>query len=216
MRFSKTQLIIFLIACVSTVSVVYFANFLLSPSKNEFFQQFFTEGYNFHKLQSNDEDFAKYKVGDKIDLSKLSTTNEDLFLSTAQEDLLLLVVIDPVCGYCSLSKDIMSEVRKTTNQVKIGYYPVLFTSNPSKVNLKSYVNSLGFTDSLKWEDSLKPPQLLISMPTPAHILVDRNGTIFQVWFSSNNDEKIRKRMSDQISSDLFVIRDVFQALKESN
>ena len=45
----------------------------------------------------------------------------------------------------------MKEIRKTAEQVRIGYYPVLFTTISSNVNLKKYVQSLGFKDSLKWE-----------------------------------------------------------------
>lgn len=213
MKISKKQLIIFFTAFISTIAVAYFCNLFLAPSKSKFFLQFFTEGYNFRKLQSEDKDFAKYRVGDKIDLNKLVTTDDSRFTLVMRQKLLLLVVIDPVCGYCKLSKDIMEETRKTAEKIGIDYYPVLFTSNPSKANLKKYAQSLGFEESLKWENISKPPELFAGMPTPAHILVDRDGTILQIWFSSNNDEKIRKRMSDQLSADLLLINDIFKALQ---
>jgi hypothetical protein len=211
MSISKKQIIVFLAAISLTLVTLFLFNKSFEPNKTNYFTNFFAEGFNFRKFQTEDKDFAKYEVGNKIDIDKLVYTDGSSFIPKDREQLFLLDVISPVCRFCELSKDIMREVKETAAQLEIGYYPVLFAQIDSNINLKEYAQSIGFEDSLRWESTSQPPELLQIMPTPAHILVNKNGTIVQVWFSSSRDEKIRRRMSEQIASDLFLIRDVYKA-----
>lgn len=212
MLISKFQLLVFIIASIFTFGIVFSFISLWGPNNSkEFFSQFFTEGYDFRKFQSGDEDFAKYVVGSKIDLTKLVSTEGNGLLLAIPNELLLLNVIDPQCGYCSLSKDIIRKSRQTTEERMIGYVPVLFTSAPDEIDIRKYVQTLGFSECYRWEAHSMPPEIFISMPTPSHILVNRKGIILQVWFSSNKYADIRVRMSNQLTSDLLLIDDVIKA-----
>lgn len=216
MSLTKTQILIFSCAFITTLLVFYTFTFFNSKSPDDFHIQFFVDGYNFHKLQSNDKDFSEYKVGDKIDLNKMQMTNGVPLLSVTQENLLLFVVIAPDCPFCRISEDIVNKSRKETKQIGIGYYSICFVPISSKSELKKFSQTMGFEDSFLWQDESRPPQNLVSIPTPAHFLTDRNGTILQVWFSSSRDEKIRERMSNQISSDLLIIKDVYKSISNSD
>lgn len=208
------QPIIFLSSCIITILAIYFLTSYWRPtSHDDFFSQFMVNGYNFRKFQTGDSDFAKYKVGDQIDLTELISTDGESLLTNFPEDLLLLNVIDPFCGYCELSKDIVHETKKTKSQIQVAYLPVLFTSLEKEVDLRSYAQRIGFPECYRWKAEYKPPAILVQMPTPAHILVNRNGVILQVWFSSNKDKSIRKIMSDQMSADLRLITDVVRTLR---
>jgi len=132
----------------------------------KFFSQFFTEGYDFRKFQSGDEDFAKYRVGNTIDLAKLISANGSRLLLTIPNELILLNVIDPQCGYCRLSKNIIKRTRQTTEERMIGYVPVLFTSAPEDIDINKFVQTLGFSECYRWEPGSKAPEILFSMPTP--------------------------------------------------
>lgn len=216
MRFTKTQILTFPGAFIATLLIFYTFTYFNSKSPNDFHIQFYVDGYNFHKLQFNDKDFSKYKVGDKIDLNKVQMTNGTPLLSATQEELLLFVVIAPDCPFCRISEDIVSRSRIEAKKSGVGYYSICFVQISSKSSLKKFSQSMGFEDSFLWQDESKPPQDLISIPTPAHFLTDRNGTILQVWFSSSRDEKIRERMSNQISSDLLIIKDVYKSVANSD
>jgi hypothetical protein len=60
------------------------------------------------------------------------------------------------------------------------------------------------------------PDFLSKVVTPTHVLTNEQGVILQIWFGSDRDAGIRKRMSRQISSDLLLINDVLKATENQN
>lgn len=216
MRVSRIQLIVLLGTFTCTVLGYFLFDHFYWARGYNFHQKFYTQGYSFRALQAGDEDFIKYRVGEKIDLSKLRKSDGSELLASNEYPLILLAVLDPLCGYCRVSQDIMSELRVDKATSDIGYFPVLFTSIPETVDFVEYSKSIGFSDALKWEKSSHPPDLFAHMPTPAHILVDRNGSVLQVWFSSSRNEEVRKRMASQISSDINLIKDLYSVVAYQN
>jgi hypothetical protein len=210
MHLLKSKFVVFAAAFSFTLLAYYSYGLFSAPPKNEFHLQFFTQGYNFRKFQARDKDFASYRVGEKIDIkSFLSSEGNQPPPAETKDNLLLFVVINPRCPFCELSKDIMGEIKQTAARLNIAYHPVLISPLPPQSNLKEYAQSIGFKDSFHWKTA---PEKFVLMPTPAHVLVNRDGVILQVWFSSNRDEEIRKRMSEQISSDLSLIHEVVNAV----
>lgn len=205
MKFSKIHIFIFITSFALTTFIVWFFLPTSKSSENIYFRQ----GYDFRQLRLNNWDIA-LKLGDKLDITKIKNSEGKSLSSFSREKLFLLVAVDPSCPACNYSKDMMENIRKTTESIKVPYYPISITPNGSSVEMQKYAHKLGFDDDFYWSSESSAPSSLLQVITPTHILVDKDGTILQIWFGSNNDEKVRERMSEQISSDLLLIHDVFQ------
>ena len=206
MKFSKIHIFIFAVSFVLTAFVIWF--FLPSEKNSE--NLYFRQSYDMRQLRLDNSDIETVKIGDKLDIANIKNSQGKSISSFSDKKLFLLVAVSPTCQACNISKDLMEDVRKTTANTEIAYYPVL-TANSSD-EIEDYAKSLGFENSLYASSESPFPKLL----TPSHILIDKNGTVIQTWFGSSNDKEVRKRISQQISSDLLTIQDVFQALAKNN
>ena len=216
MGVSKKQYFVLSAAFVCTIAGYFLFDSFLSKRKVNFHEQFYTQGYSFRNAQENDDDFARYKIGESFDLTKLRMTSGSELLSLSIDRLILLSVVNPDCIYCKLSQDIIDALKADVVDSNVDYFPVIFTPVSDETDLTEYAKSIGFSDVLTWEKTTRPPNLLISMPTPAHILLDRKGIILQVWFNSSRDADVRKRMEKQIVSDVRLINDTYGVVaKES-
>lgn len=173
------------------------------------YSQFFIRGYDFRKMQDKDEDFSRLKVGETIDIGKIVGVGNAVL--PAKGNLVLLAVVDPKCAYCVISKDIYEGLQNGISDT-VSYFPVVFNGNAVDPDLTAFSRSIGFQEIATWDDVSTVPDVLSRMPTPAHILVDRHGKVLQVWFSSSRDEDVRKRMTEQILSDLQLISRVYPAI----
>lgn len=214
MPVTRKQISILLATFVCTIAVYFVFDHFHSKRRINFHEQFYTQGYSFRNAQKIDDDFAKYKIGESLDLAKLRMTNGSELLSLTDGRLILLSVVNPDCIYCKLSQDIIDGIRNDLVDSNVGYYLVVFTPVPDEINLREYARSIGFSDVLTWENISRPPTLLISMPTPAHVLLDRNGTILKVWFNSSRDADVRKRIENQIVDDVHLISETYGAITQ--
>ncbi len=212
MAVSRTQIFVLLATFACAIAGYFSFNFLLSKRRVNFHEQFYTQGYDFRHAQKIDDAFTRYKVGESVDLSKLRMLNGGELLGSSDNELILLSVVNPECIYCKLSQDIIDALRNDLVEFDVDYFPVMFVEVPDESILSEYSRSLGFSDILTWERLSRPPNHLISMPTPAHILLDRNGLILQVWFNSSRDEGVRKRMESQIVYDVSLISETYHAV----
>ena len=206
MRFSKIQISIFLTSFALTCLFMW----LLLPSKKNMENLYFTQGYDFHKLRRDNSDIDLVKIGEKLDVENIKDSKGNSLLSYSNQNLTLLVAIDPSCPACNFSKDMMNEISLTTKSIKVSYYPLLISSINSNFDVQKYTQSLGFVDYFYLSSETPAQNALKQIITPSHILLDEKGTVIQVWYGSNKDEEVRKRMSDQISADLILIRDIFE------
>lgn len=204
MTLPKPQILSFSAATVATLIVGYVISVLTATDRTKFFHQFFVEGYDFRTYQSGDPDFAKHTIGEKLELTKIVSSGGRR-LSEFDESFILLNVTDPQCGYSRLAKDVLQNVRGTAVDLGIRYVPVIFVPVPEHTNLERYSRNLGFDEAYRWEAHSFPPDLYSRMATPSHILVKKDGTILRVWFTSNKNAQIRKRMSSQLSLELRLI-----------
>ncbi|HEV7646152.1 MAG TPA: hypothetical protein VGO50_19605 [Pyrinomonadaceae bacterium] len=169
-----------------SVSIITYLIFSFQKDQiDHFHSQFYTEGYN----------FRQYRDGEKIDISHFEAMDGSRLLDVSKEELLLLFVVDPMCSYTKLSRDVAAYTKQTTDHLHMGYYPVMFVPNPHQADLTKYAAVIGFNDVFKWDSHTVVNEHFKSMPTPAHILVNREGLILQVWFCSDRNEEVRKRMS---------------------
>lgn len=204
MKFSKIHIFIFAASFALTTLIVW----LLLPTNKNSENIYFRQSYDLRQLRLDNPDIAIIKSGDKLDITNIKNAKGKSLSSFSNENLFLLVAIDPSCPACSFSKDMMEDIRKTTASIEVAYYPVSTALTRSNNDMEKYAQSLGFEDCFYSSSE----SLLSQILTPSHILIDKDGTILQVWFGSNQNEEVRKRMSNQISSDLFLIHDVFQVL----
>jgi len=92
----------------------------------------------------------------------------------------------------------------------------VFTKTSSDADIQRYAETLGFETCVRWSSERPTPESLSTMVTPSHILTNKDGVIFQVWLGTNKDAEARRRMTGQISSDLFLINDVVKAIRINN
>lgn len=177
---------------------------------------FIKEGFDFRALRSLNPDLDNPKVGAKISLADLQTSRREKLSTFGNEELLLLAVVAPDCAACKFSEDMMQNIHKTTNELGIKYLPVVFTKVSPDVDIQRYAETLGFETCVLWSSELPVPESLATMITPSHILMNKDGVILQIWLGTNKDAETRKRMTKQISSDLFLINDIVKAIEMKN
>lgn len=207
MKFSKIHIFIFAVSFVLTGFIVW----LFLPSKKTSENLYFRQSYDMRQLRLDNSDIETLKIGDRLDTATIKNVKGESISSFSDKNLLLLAVVSPTCQACDNSKDLMAEIRKSTANTKISYYPILTADSPTD-ELENYTKNLGFEKSLYASSTSPFPKML----TPSHILIDKNGTVIQTWFGSSSDKEGRKRIGYQISSDLLTIQDVFQALAKNN
>lgn len=216
MRISGMQIITASLTIIITFFGYYTFDFVrlkLQPHPQE---SFFFQGFDFRLLHSLDKDLGKISFDDRVAVKRIQTIDGRSILETTDRPLLLIVVLDPACEFCEISKDIMTQLQLDTHDSNISYFPAVFTTSPAVTNLSEYSMSMGFSEVFTWESTSIPPKLLLQMPTPAHLLIDRKGKIIRTWFSSSRDPLVRKRMSSQIAADLSLIEDIYPILNEPN
>ncbi|MCE7963130.1 MAG: hypothetical protein DYH05_11620 [Acidobacteria bacterium ACB1] len=209
MGIGKRQIVICALGFVVTVGVFLAVRAYDAFTSPNPYSQFFIRGYDFRKMQDEDEDFSRLKVGETIDIGKIVAVGNAAL--PANGNLVLLAVVDPKCAYCVISKDIYASLQNGISD-KVSYFPVVFNGNAGDTALTGFSRSIGFQEIATWDDVSTVPETLSRMPTPAHILVDRHGKVLQVWFSSSRDEDVRKRMTEQMLSDLQLISRVYPAI----
>lgn len=106
----------------------------------------------------------------------------------------------------------MQNIHKNTDELGIKYFPIVFRKFPSVADIQRYAETLGFETCIQWTSELPTPESLRTMGTPSHILTNKDGVILQIWHGTNKDAATRIRMSNQISSDLYLINDVVKAI----
>ena len=174
------------------------------------------QGFDFRFYRTKDKTLSEPAIGSKINLGDLGTSRGEKVSDVLNQGLLLLVVVDPLCPACDSSIDMMGDVRKTANEIGIKYLPVVFVKTGPDFDAQKYAETFGFETCLRWRSEAPAPEPLGAMVTPSHILTTGDGVILQIWFGSDRQEEVRKRMSEQISSDLFLINDVIGAIRPND
>ncbi|HEX8196914.1 MAG TPA: hypothetical protein VF571_12055 [Pyrinomonadaceae bacterium] len=184
--------------------------------KNSEWNSLLTEGYNFRKIRNSNISWRGPNLGERINLLQLKNSDGRSLAETVNTSYIMLITIDPECGYCRVSDDLMNSVREGLKPINIEYYPISFTSFDDSSNIDKFAISLGFqSKTFTWaKDSELPQESLQNIVTPSHLLLDNTGKVLQVWAGSNREKDIRKRISQQIIADTIILNDTLTALEQ--
>lgn len=174
---------------------------------------FLKEGYDFRQMHLLNQELAESELGSRIELADLQTSKREKLLSLVKGELILLAVVDPGCAACESSKDIMLTLRKNTDELGIKYLPIVLRKFPPDLDTQGYAETLGFDTCIEWPPDVALPDLFRSIGTPTHVLITKDGLVLNVWHGTAVQQETRKRMADQISSDLYLIDRTVRAMR---
>lgn len=172
------------------------------------------EGFDFNLLRAPENEWRGPDIGDKIDLIRLRMKDGKTLASVVGQKPIVLVSVSPSCGMCKIARDEMSYLREKLSTMDINYYMVCFASETQPLDSFRYSDSLGIrTPSFIWNaEEGRPPESIVIMTTPSHLLLNSDGRVLHVWPGSYNDKAVRDRMASQIIADTLVATDTLNAL----
>ena len=210
MRISKSQVLLSLSGFVITARTLFLISNYRTHPQNILLKQ----GFDFRSLKFDDGGVDHPKIGDKLYLENfkdLANLSADKILTEGEEQLILLVIINPRCKACNISGDLFRNIRDSATQLGIAYHPVSFVPINTGVDLKAYAERFGFRNFFRWNRDMDIPEQLTRVVTPTHILINKNGTVLHVWPGTASEPEVRKIMSEQFSSDLGLISETVAA-----
>jgi len=179
---------------------------------------FLTEGFDFKRLRAADNEWRGPEIGEKIDLSRFRAKDGEPLNSTTGKRPIMIVAVNPDCGMCTVASDEMSHLREKLSTMDIKYFIVSVTPQTTQVDFFKYSDSLnaGAPGYLWNAGAGAPPESLSMMTTPAHLLLNEDGTVIRVWPGSHQDRTVRQRMARQIIADTLVATDTLNAIAHQN
>jgi hypothetical protein len=108
----------------------------------------------------------------------------------------------------------MRYLREKLALMDINYYIVCFGSETPQLDFFRYGDSLsvGAPSSFWNAEAGRPPDSIVIMTNPSHLLLNSDGTVIRVWPGSYKDKAVRDRMARQIIADTLVATDTITAL----
>jgi hypothetical protein len=185
-----------------------------SPAPISNTNAFLIEGFDFNLLRTADNEWRGPNIGAKIDLTRLRTKDGKTLASVVGKRPIVLVSVNPACAMCGIARDEMSYLREKLSSMDINYYLVFFASETPKADFFQYGDSLKIgAPSFFWNvEAGQPPESLVIMTNPSHLLLNSDGTVIRVWPGSYKDKPVRDRMARQIIADTLVVNDTLNAL----
>jgi hypothetical protein len=174
---------------------------------------FLIEGFDFNLLRSSENEWRGPNVGEKIDLTRLQRKDGKTLASVIPKRPIVLVSINPACAMCKNARDEMSYLREKLSSMDITYYLVGFASETPQLDFFRYSDSLRVgAQSFLWDsEGGRPPESIIMMTNPSHLLLNSDGRVIRVWPGSYNDKAVRDRMANQIIADVSMATDSLKA-----
>jgi hypothetical protein len=171
------------------------------------------EGYDFSGLRSKDNVWRGPQVGEKINLANLIERNGSTLENTIQQGPVMIATVSAACEFCKLAKDQMQFVQSHVALKNVKYYFVSFEAREADPNFYRFCDALNSAiPAFRWSNDVSPPQESLSkIVTPAHLLVDRDGTVLEVWPGTSREQAVRDGMARQIVNDVSVILDTLDS-----
>ena len=122
--------------------------------------------------------------GETIDLlSFRSRSGGTLADAMKQHSLAMVVLVDPNCSTCTLSKDTLAALRERVEQAKIPYYVVMIPDSTDTEKYFAYADSLKLgAEAFVWSNvDAKAPVSLTTMTKPSHLHLTSEGLIVKKW-----------------------------------
>jgi len=212
---SRLNILVFLTVFFLTIGVVAVRRFQAARRATAESRVLLWEGFDFAHSPLHSPTRSEAGIGTRIDLKALQTSKQEAIGTVLGKKLLLMALIDPDCGPCHGSKDMIENIHAHTDELGIIYLPVVL--HP-RANLEPapFVRELGFENWIQWDPNLALPEWLNRLGTPSHVLTNSDGVVLQVWPGTNVYAATRQRMAQQISSDLSLISEVLKANQTNN
>jgi hypothetical protein len=177
-----------------------------------------TEGFDFKYFRHAEVEWRGPDIGAKIDLTRLSMKDGTTLASMVGTRPMVLASVNRNCAMCKTASDEMSSLSEKLSSINVDYYIVCFAPEASPLRFFDFSDSLKVdAPSFLWNRSSgAPAEAVVRMVTPAHLLVNRDGTVIRVWPGSYKDKAIRDRMMYQIAADASVTTDTLNALFPTN
>lgn len=191
-----------ILACVVTFALALLATSYLTKTSSEI-DSGTTQGFDFSFASDEKLDWVGPKVGDRINLSRLKTEDGETLAGLVENNLVMVVLVDPACGACKAASDEMRDVRNRIARTGISYYPASITARHSPSEFLEYTQSLGIHGAaLLWQDQDEAaPASLVEMVLPSHVLLDSTGVIVRKWPGTDKSPHVRRKMANQIVAD---------------
>lgn len=172
------------------------------------------EGFDFNLLRTAENEWRGPDTGVKIDLTRLRMKEGKTLASVIGKRPIVLVSVNPACKMCRIASDEMRYLRGKLSSIDISYYIVSFASETPQLDLFKYGDSLSVgAPSFLWNtEAGRPPESLVTMTNPSHLLLNSDGTVIRVWPGSYEEKSVRDRMARQIIADTLVATDTLNAL----
>jgi hypothetical protein len=173
-----------------------------------------TEGFDFNRFRSSEVEWRGPNVGEKVDLTRLRAKDGTPLAGMAGKRPVMIAAVNPGCPMCRVAVDEMIHLRAKLAAMGIDYYTVSFSRVDSRPAFFDYAASLKVgAPSFLWDAGAgAPPEALVVMGTPSHLLLNPDGTVIRVWPGSHQDVSLRQRMARQIIADAQVALDTLNAL----
>lgn len=173
-----------------------------------------TEGFDFNRFRSSEVVWRGPNIGEKIDLTRLRAKDGKPLAGVVGKRPLMIAAVSPQCAMCRLAVDEMIHLRAKLAAMGIDYYMASFSQIDPQSGFFEYAASLkvGAPPFLWDTEAGAPPEALVVMGTPSHLLLNPDGTVIRVWPGSYEDVSVRQRMARQIIADAQVALDTLNAL----
>ena len=171
------------------------------------------EGYDFSGLRSKDNIWRGPQVGEKINLANLIERNGSTLENTIQQGPVMIAAVSATCEFCKIARDQMQFVQSHVAVKNVKYYFVSFEGREADPNFYKFCDALNSAiPAFRWSDGASAPQESLSkIITPAHLLIDRDGTVLEVWPGTSREQTVRDGMARQIVNDVSVILDTLDS-----
>ncbi len=171
------------------------------------------DGFDFNTLRSSNKEWGGPDIGETVDMNRLKGHDGETLASIIGDRPAMLVVVDPRCSMCKVAADQMNYVRNQLLPMRVAYYVTDFSPVDRNFYQRYATGLVDGVPAFLWsQDEVTPPQSLLKIVQPSHILIDHSGTVLRVWPGSNATKTVRDRMGSQIVFDTGVIIDTLQAL----
>lgn len=187
----------FLLLCLTVViSGTLGVNFVLTTRRAPSTRQ--AVGFDFG--QHMNLDWSGPKVGERLDLQHFIGRGGQRMPDAVGGEPLMLAAIDPDCVAGWTARDQMRDVRNNIIAADVPYLLISVTTSRPPEEFFKYAESLDVgAPAFLWSSTaVSPPEKLVTMVVPSHILVRRDGTIIRTWPGTSQSKKIRFQMVRQI------------------
>jgi hypothetical protein len=153
------------------------------------------------------QEWSGPKVGEHLDLQRFKGPDGKKIIDAVEGEVFMLATIDPDCGASWVARDELQDVSTHIAEAKIPYVLVSATTTRPPDDFYKYASSLGVdAPSFMWSfKEAAPPESLLMMVVPSHILVRRDGTILRTWPGTKQSKHVRFQMVNQIVADTLEI-----------